>query len=172
MNERNERTFLAMAVCYLCFILGSCRTVPAIDTSKTDALFVDVIETQTEVITTGNDVANTIDDIKAITDDAKVSGEIPKEKVVKVIEYVDKSSIQVKALNEMISKQTGKISTLEKSRITDNADYAKAIADKQNEIDKAKIKASIFFRWALISTGIALILAGIIWLPKLLKAIL
>ena len=66
--------------------------------------------------------------------------------MVKVIEYVDKSSIQVKALNEMISKQTGKISTLEKSRITDNADYAKAIADKQNEIDKAKNKSVHLFQ--------------------------
>lgn len=172
MNGRNERTILAMVICYLCFILGSCRTVPAIDTSKTDLLGIDVMQTQTEIATSGKDLESTIDDIKAITDDAKVTGDIPKEKVVKVIEYVDKSASQVKALNEMISKQTGKISTLEKSRITDNADSSKAIADKQNEVDKAKIKASIFLRWALISTGIALVFAGILWFPKLLKLIL
>ena len=172
MNGRNERTILAMVICYLCFILGSCRTVPAIDTSKTDLLGVDVMQTQTEIVFTGKDLESTIDDIKTLTDDAKVTGEIQKDKVIKVVEYVDKSVVQVKALNEMISKQTGQISTLEKSRITDNSVASKAIADKQGEIDKEKIKASIFFRWALIATVIALALAGILWLPKLLKAIL
>jgi len=130
------------------------------------------MQTQTEIVSTGNDVANTIDDIKAITDGAKVTGEIPKEKVVTLIKYVDQSAEQIKAHNAVVKTLTGKISELERSRIADNSSASKAIADKQSEIDREKIKASIFFRWALIATGIALVLAGILWLPKLLKSIL
>ena len=172
MNEPAKRGIMLLSACLLALVLGSCRTVPAIDTSKTDALFVDVIETQAEVITTGSDVANTIDDIKAITDDAKATGEIPKEKVITLIKYVDQSAEQIKAHNAVVKTLTDKITDLERSRITDNSNASKVIADKQGEIDREKIKASIFFRWALIATGIALVLAGILWLPKLLKLIL
>ena len=172
MNETANRGCMLLFACLFAFTLGSCKTIPTIDTSKTDALFVDVIETQTEVITTGNDVANTIDDIKAITDDAKVTGEIPNEKVVTLIKYVDQSAEQIKAHNAVVKTLTTQITELERSRITDNTDASKAISEKQGEIDREKIKASIFFRWALIATGIALVLAGILWLPKLLKLIL
>jgi len=172
MNETAKRSCMLLLACMFAFTLGSCKTIPAIDTSKTDGLFVDVIETQTEVITTGNDVANTIDDIKAITDDAKVTGEIPNEKVVTLIKYVDQSAEQIKAHNAVVKTLSGKITELERSRIIDNSNASKVIADKQGEIDKEKIKASIFFRWALIATGIALALAGIMFLPKLLKLIL
>lgn len=163
---------MLLLACLFAFTLGSCKTIPAIDTSKTDALFFYVIETQTEVITTGNDVANTIDDIKAITDDAKATGEIPKEKVITLSKYVDQSAEQIKAHNAVVKTLTGKITELERSRINDNSNASKVIADKQSEIDREKIKASIFFRWALIATGIALVLAGMLWLPKVLKIIL
>lgn len=173
MNGRHAQIILAMAICYCLFFLGSCRTVPNIlDTTKTDLIAVDVMQTQTEIVSTGKDIEATISDIKTITDDAKVTGEIPKEKVVKVVEYVDRSASQVKTLNETISKQTVQITVLEKSRITDNQDSSKLIAEKQTEIDKQKIKASIYFKWALIATVIALVLSGILWLPKLLKLIL
>lgn len=172
MNERRIPRFVFILACLCAFAFSSCRTVPALDTSKTDLAGIEVMKTQTDIAVSGKDLASTIDDIKAITDSAKKSGELSKDKVIKVVEYVDRSSSQVKELNETITKQTGQISTLEKSRITDNSVASKAIADKQSEIDKAKIKASIFFRWALIATGIALVLAGILWLPKLLKLIL
>ena len=171
MNGTSKGLFYILLCGLLVSFVSSCRTVPSIDTSKTDLIGVDVMQTQTEIATSGKDLATTIDDIKAITDDAKVSGEISKEKVIKVVEYVDKSAGQVKALNETIAKQTGQISTLEKSRITDNSVASKAIADKQGEIDREKTKASICFRWALIVTVISLVLAGILWLPKLLKLI-
>lgn len=172
MNGRHAQVILAMVVCYLCFILGSCRTMPDIDTSKTDFIGIDIMQTQTEIAISGKDLASTIDNIKVITDETKISGEISKDKIVKVIECIDRSSIQVKTMNETIAKQTGQIASLEKSRISDNANASKVIADKQNEIDNTKIKASIFFRWALIASGIALVLAGILWLPKLLRLIL
>ena len=172
MNERRISRFVFVLACLCAFAFSSCRTVPSLDTSKTDLAGIEVMEMQTDIAVSGKDLASTIDDIKAITDDAKDSGELPKEKVIKVVEYVDKSATQVKALNETIAKQTGQITALEKSRITDNSAASKAIAEKQGEIDREKIKASIFFRWALIATGIALILAGILWLPKLLKLIL
>lgn len=163
----------AILLCTLCFLFAGCASAPSIiDTSKTDLLGVDVMQTQTDIAVSGKDIASTIDDLKVITDSAKETGEIPKEKVVKVIEYVDRSASQVKTLNETISKHTGQITSLEKSRITDNANASKVIAEKQTEIDKQKIKASIFLRWALIATGIALVLAGILWLPKLLKLIM
>lgn len=152
------------------FILASCHTVPvALDTLKTDKLFVDVIDTQSKVVDTGNEVASTIDKVKDITDDAKTTGEIPKEKVVTLIKYVDQSSEQMKAHNATVTDLTSKITALERSRISDNEDASKVIASKQNEIDKEKIKASIFFKWALIATGIALFLACVIVLPKLVR---
>lgn len=152
------------------FIFASCRTVPiALDTSKTDKLFVDVIDTQSKVVDTGNEVASTIENIKDITDDAKTTGEISKEKVVTLIKYVDRSAEQIKEHNTIVNDLTRKIIELERYRISDNENASKVIAIKQNELDKAKIKASIFFKWALIATGLALVLAGILWLPKLVK---
>lgn len=172
MNERRISRFVFILACLCIVAFSSCRTVPSLDTSKTDLAGIEVMETQTDIAVSGKDLASTIDDIKTITDNAKETGDLSKDKVIKVVEYVDKSAVQVKALNETIAKQTGQISTLEKSRITDNSVASKAIADKQGEIDREKIKASIFFRWALISTVIAIVLAGILWLPKLLKLIL
>ena len=172
MNETAKRSIMLLCSCLFAFTLGSCKTIPAIDTSKTDGLFVDVIETQTEVITTGNDVANTIDNIKTITDDAKATGEIPKEKIITLIKYVDQSAEQISEHIENIKKLTRQNNELNKSRILDTSNASKVIADKQGEIDREKMKASIFFRWALIATGIALALAGIMFLPKLLKLIL
>lgn len=172
MNETAKRGCMLLLACLFTFTLGSCKTITAIDTSKTDSLFVDVIETQTEVITTGNDVANTIDDIKAITDDAKVTCEIPKEKVITLIKYVDQSAEQIKAHNAVAKTLADKITDLERSRIDDNSNTFKVIAEKQGEIDRQKTKASIFFRWALIATVIAFVLAGILWLPKLLKMLI
>ena len=171
-NETKKSGVIVLYILCVLFAFISCQTVTPIDTSKTDVLFVDVIETQTEVVSTGNNIANTIGDIKAITDDAKVTGEIPKEKVVTLIKYVDQSEEQIKAHNAVVKTLTGKITELERLRIADNSNASKAIADKQGEIDKEKIKASIFFRWALIASGIALALAGIMFLPKLLKLIL
>lgn len=170
MNGRNEKLVLVVLLCLFAF--NSCRTVTSIDTSKTDEKFIDVIDSQTEVITSGKEIENTIDDIKVITDDAKATGEIPKDKVHTIIKYVDLSSEQIKDHNEKIKVLIGKITDLERSRITDNLEASKLIADKQTEIDKSKIKASIFFKWALIATVLALVLAGILWLPKLLKLIL
>ena len=172
MNERRIPCIVLVLACFCAFAFSSCRTVPDIDTSKTDVLFMDVIETQTEVITTGNDVANTIDDIKAITDDAKVTGEIPKEKVVTLIKYVDVLKQQDDAHNQAVTKQTGLLPDYERSRQNDNANHAVELVIKEGQYQSEKIKASIFFRWALIATVIALVLAGILWLPKLLKLIL
>ena len=167
-----KKYVLGVVLCCACLVFNACRTVTVLDTSKTDLAGIEVMETQTDIAVSGKELSATIDVIKTITDSAKDSGELTKEKVIKVIEYVDKSSSQVKSLNETISKQTAQISMLEKSRVNDNYKAEKAIAYKQGEIDKEKIKASIFLRWALIATGIALILAGILWLPKLLKLIL
>ena len=151
----------------ICFALVSCHSVPAIDTTKTDLLAIDVMETQTEIVSTGKDVEATISDIKEITDEAKTTGEIPKEKVTTLIKYVDLSAEQIKKHNEKTEKLTKKISELERSRIIDNSQNAKAIADKETQYQRDKVKASIFLKWALIATVCALVLAGFLFWPKI-----
>ena len=174
MKNETRKTMLYIVLCVMfIFTFNSCKTLPiALDTSNTDTHAVDVMQTQTDITGSAKELESTIGNIKDITDTAKTTGELSKEKIVKVIEYVDKSSSQVKVLNETIAKQTEQIATLEKSRIEDNSSASKLVSNKQNQIDKEKIKASIFFRWALIATVIALVLAVVLWLPKLLKLIM
>ena len=163
------RKLLIILACL--FALVGCTTVAPIDTSKTDGAYVDVIDAQTEVIISGKDVESIIEGIKVITDDAKVSGEIPKDKTVTLIQYVDRSAAQIKAHNETVKVLSGKISTLEKSRIDDNKKSSGIISGLQKDLDKAKAKAGIYFKWAAIASIIAIGLAAIMFLPKLLKLV-
>ena len=102
-------------------LLLSCKTVPAvIDTSETDSI-------AAETIVQGKDLESTIDDIKDITDTAKETGVITEKETVKIIEYVDKASGQVKELNE-------KLIDLEKSRKEDNLKSGNVISKITNEL--------------------------------------
>ena len=150
-------------------VLTGCTTIAPIDTSKTDGAYVDVIDAQTEVIISGKDVESSIDGIKVITDGAKESGIITKDKTVTLIKYVDRSAEQIKAHNETIKVLSGKISTLEKSRIDDNKKASGIISGLQKDLDKAKAKAGVYFKWAAIASLVAIGLAAIMFLPKLLK---
>lgn len=152
-------------------VLTGCTTVAPIDTSKTDGAYVDVIDAETEVIISGKDVESTIAGIKVITDDAKVSGEIPKDKTVMLIQYVDRSATQIKEHNDKIKVLASNIAMLEKSRVADKAIYSKVIAVCQKDLDKAKAKAGIYFKWAAIASLAAIGLAAIMFLQKLLKLI-
>ena len=153
MNEWGKYV-LGVLLCCACLVSNACRTLPSVDTSKTDGLFVDVIDTQTKVVDTGNDVEKTIVNIKVITDDAKGTGEIPKDKIVTLIKYVDHSSEQIKAHNEIVKDLTGKITELEKSRQEDNGKYAKQIDDMSKNINKLKPFRSRFF----VASGVILLL--------------
>jgi len=175
---RNEQARLRANLLGLLFIVFSafivgCRTCPAsVDTNKTDTLQTEIAQTQTDLTATGKDTENTITIIKTITDDAKDSGEIPKEKVVTLIKYIDQSAAQIKAHNEIIAGLNKQITAYNKSRISDNLSASLIIADKENKYHAEKNKASGLLKWALIASFIALVLACILWLPKLLKFII
>ena len=102
-------------------LLLSCKTVPVvIDTTEADSIAV-------EAIVQGKDLGSTIDDIKDITDTAKETGVITEKETVKIIEYVDKASGQVKELN-------AKLIDLEKSRKEDNLKSGNVISKITNEL--------------------------------------
>jgi len=154
-------------------IITGCRTCPSsVDTTKTDILQADISQTQTDLTATGKDVETSITIIKTITDDAKDSGEIPKEKVATLIKYVDQSAAQIKAHNEIIAGLNKQITAYNKSRISDNLSASLIIADKENKYQAEKNRSSVLLKWALIASSIALVLACILWLPKLLKFII
>jgi len=161
-----------LLIVFSAFIIG-CRTCPAsVDTTKTDTLQTEIAQTQTDLTDTGKDTETTITIIKTITDDAKVTGEIPKEKVVTLIKYVDQSAAQIKAHNEIIAGLNKQITAYNKSRISDNLSASLIIADKENKYHAEKNKSSGLLKWALIASFIALVLACILFLPKLIKILL
>ena len=128
-------------------LLLSCKTVPVvIDTTETDSIAV-------EAIVQGKDLESTIDDIKDITDTAKETGVITEKETVKIIEYVDKASGQVKELNS-------KLIDLEKSRKEDNLQSGNVISLLTNEVIDLRIIALKRFNTIIILSS-ALAIAGL-----------
>lgn len=164
MNDRRTQS-LFIILCTL-FVLNafSCKSVPPVDTSHTDKQFIEVVKAQTEVITTGKDVESTIGDIKTITDDAKVSGEIPKEKVITLIKYVDQSAEQIKQHNEKVKELNKEIITLEESRINDNKEHAIKIDSLETTIKKLEPYKHRFIVACLILAFIGILIAGYVFL--------
>ena len=137
------------------FVFLGCKTVPiVIDTNQTD-------EIATETIVKGKDLESTISDIKAITDDAKQSGSINTQNTIKIIEYVDTASDQVKDLNR-------KILDLEKSRKIDNAVFGKTIGTLSSKIETLENNISTRNKIILaLSIPLAIILLCVIIRLKL-----
>ena len=129
-------------------VLLGCKTVPVvIDTTETDSIAV-------ETIVQGKDLENTIDNIKVITDSVKDNGNVITEKeTVKIIEYVDKASGQVKELNS-------KLIDLEKSRKEDNLQSGNVISLLTNEVKDLRIIALKRFNTIIILSS-ALAIAGL-----------
>lgn len=129
-------------------VLLGCKTVPVvIDTTETDSIAV-------ETIVQGKDLENTIDNIKVITDSVKDNGNVITEKeTVKIIEYVDKASGQVKELNS-------KLIDLEKSRKEDNLQSGNVISLLTNEVIDLRIIALKRFNTIIILSS-ALAIAGL-----------
>ena len=140
-------------------LLLSCKTVPSvIDTTQTDSIAV-------ETIVQGKDLENTIDNIKVITDNVKDSGNIITEKeTVKIIEYVDKASGQVKELN-------AKLIDLEKSRKEDNLKSGNVISKITNELIASRETALKRLNAIIILSSILalLIVSGILYVIIKLK---
>ena len=139
-------------------LLIGCKTVPVvIDTTETDSIAV-------EAIVQGKDLESTIDNIKDITDTAKETGVITEKETVKIIEYVDKASGQVKELN-------AKLIDLEKSRKEDNLKSGNVISKITNELIASRETALKRLNAIIILSSILalLIVSGILYVIIKLK---
>ena len=139
-------------------LLIGCKTVPVvIDTTETDSIAV-------EAIVQGKDLESTIDNIKDITDTAKETGVITEKETVKIIEYVDKASGQVKELN-------AKLIDLEKSRKEDNLKSGNVITQITNELIGSRETALKRLNTIIILSSILalLIVSGILYVIIKLK---
>ena len=139
-------------------LLIGCKTVPVvIDTTETDSIAV-------EAIVQGKDLESTIDNIKDITDTAKETGVITEKETVKIIEYVDKASGQVKELN-------AKLIDLEKSRKEDNLKSGNVITQITNELIGSRETALKRLNTIIILSSILalLIVSGILYVISKLK---
>ena len=174
---RNEQARLRASLLGLLFIVFSafivgCRTYPAsVDTSKTDILQTEVFETQTAVTQEATELSGTIDQIKTITDDAK-GGIISPEKTVTLIKYVDLSVKQKDIQLATILQLNKQIANYSKSRISDNLSFSLQLTDKEKQLQAEKKTASNRLKWATIASFIALVLACILFLPKMIKFII
>jgi hypothetical protein len=169
VNEKIRTSILVVLCSLFIFDVIACKTAPVmLDTTATDLMAVDVMQTQTEIVSASKYVTATIDDIKEITDAAKLTGVVP----VTIIKYVDVLEAENKTLVDAIKTQTIILPEFNKLRIGNNASAEKLVSEKQTQYEKEKNKATIFLRWALTATLISLVLAGVIFLPKTIKCII
>jgi len=164
VNKKLLFILLALQV----FIFG-CKSAPhyvSVDTSKTDSAIADIQTKQTDITKGSTELSGTIDQIKTITDDAKGTGVISKPDTVKIIEYVDRSSGQVKKLTETIDSQTKQINDMAKSHIQDNANASSRLSEMQTKLDKITLSRdwykSLAFKLAITSAILLLSIVGYI----------
>ena len=169
-NEARKPNLLGFLPVVYILVLCSCQTVK-VSTAQTDALFTDVQKNQTEIVDTGKQISDTTKVITETVADISKAGTITPTQIKTLVVYTQDNSAQVKTLNEKLAEQTVVIDQTGKSRLSDNASFSTVIAQKTSELKGEKLKASTRLVWALIATGIALVLAGMRWLPKLLKII-
>jgi hypothetical protein len=161
MNVSRKRKVFVILSCGVLFAFVSCQSVTtAIDTSNTDKLAI-------ETIVQGKDLEATITDIKTITDKSKGTGEITKPDTVKIIEYVDKSKMQVAELNT-------KLFASETSRIDDNKKMGNTINEQASTISSLKYQRDAANKWMFISlivNAVFILLTTIYIILKLKKLI-
>ena len=169
MNEKIRTSLLVVLCSLFIFNVIACKTAPVIfDTSKTDLMAIDVMKTQANIALASKDITETIDDIKEITDAAKLTGVVP----VTIIKYVDVLKAENTTLTDAIKTQTVILPEFNKLRTSDNTKAESLLAGKQAQYEKEKNKAAIYSKLALIATLISFVLAGVIYLPKIIKCII
>jgi ribosomal protein L10 len=170
------KAMLLVVLYCVCFIaLVSCQSIAQVSTAQTDGLFTEVVKGQTAIAASGKEIADTSKVLTDTVTDIANAGTVTKEQIKTLVVYTDKNTglvAQVKTLNEKIDQQGLVIDQTSKSRLSDNASFSAVIAQKIEAYKAEQIKASTRLGWALIATGIALVLAGIIWLPKIIKKII
>ena len=172
MNESRKAMFLAFLSCGAMFALVSCQTVKQVSTEQTDGLFAEVMDGQAAIADVGKQIADTAAVIDKTVSDIASSGAVTKEQIKTLVVYTDKNTglvAQVETLNNKISQQTLVIDQTSKSRLGDNASFSAVIAQNKQRYEAEKIKASTRLVWALIATGIALVLACILFHPYIKK---
>jgi hypothetical protein len=160
MHRHRAVLYTAVAALFFVFLIliTSCQSVkPAIDTSKTDSLGVDVQQAQTEIATGTHDLNGTIGTLKETTDTIK-DGVATKEQTATIIKYVNTGSDQVKSLTGVVDKQTKQLAEFQKSRVQDNATQGNTISALYAEVDSLKPWQGRF--WQAVAV-IVVILVGI-----------